>query len=139
MRRGGEIGSITLESALVLVVLFMLFLGLADAARMVYASNEMPYLAREGSRYAAVHSASSSSPLNCGQVVAHVQSIAAGVTPALLTVSVNGQTSAASTVALPQAPGAAAVIVTYKLNPVFLKLLGSSTTVSGKSVMPYTN
>lgn len=135
----GQRGSTTLESALVLVLLVLLFAGLADAARLVYASNEMTYLAREGARYAAVHSASSAKPVTCGQVIARVQTIATGISPTLLTVSVNGQTSADSVVTLAPAPGSAVVEVSYRLNPVILKLVGSSTTVSGRSVMPYTN
>src|SRR5579884_2948994 len=105
MRRSGrERGSTIIESSLVLVVFIMLFLGLSDIARLIYAYNEMPYLAREGARYAAVHGLASSSPMNCGQVISHLQGIATGVDTSLLTISVNGQTSSSSSTALGSAP-----------------------------------
>jgi len=136
--RPRERGSAIVESALVLLIFVMLFLALSDVARMIYAYNELPYLAREGARYAAVHGSNSSSgALNCGQVITHLKSMAAGLDPTQLTISVNGQTSASSSTALGAAPGSTTVIVSYNLNPVFLKLLGSSTTVSGRSIMPY--
>ena len=126
------------EAALVLLVFILLFLGLSDVARMVFAYNEMPYLAREGARYAAVHGASSSAPLKCGNVIDHVRTMAAGVDSSLLTISVNGQTSSGSATALGAAPDSATVVATYRLNPIFNKLLGSATNVSGRSIMPYT-
>src|SRR5581483_12220797 len=82
-RRRGQRGSAMVEAALVLLVFILLFLGLSDVARMVFAYNEMPYLAREGARYAAVHGASSSAPLKCGNVIDHVRTMAAGVDSSL--------------------------------------------------------
>ena len=136
-RANEQRGSAILEAALVLVVFVMLFLGLADVARMMYAHNEMPYLAREGARYAAVHGSASSSPMTCGQVIAHVRAIAPGVDPSLLTIEVNGQTSPSNSTALGAAPNNATVTASYTLNPIFTKMLGSSVTVSGKSSLEY--
>jgi len=136
-RSGGQRGSAAVEGALVLLVFVMLFLGLMDVSRMMYAHNEMPYLAREGARYAAVHGSGSSNPMTCGQVITHVRGIAPGVDPSLLTINVNGQTSSRSSTALGSAPGTATVTASYTLNPIFKKILGSSITVSGKSSMAY--
>jgi len=126
------------ESALVLTVLILVLLALTDVARIVHAYNEMPYLAREGARFAAVHGAGSSAPLTCGRVVEHVRALAVGIDPKRLTVSVNGETLAASTSPLGIAPGSIKVVTTYQPDPVFRIILGRSTTLSGDSEMPYT-
>lgn len=137
MRRGGERGNTIVESTLVLLVFLMLFLSLADCARMIYAYNEMPFLAREGARYAAVHGASSSSPLNLGQVITHIEGMAPGVVASALTVSVNGTTSTSSTTALGSAPSAVTVKASYTLNPLFKWIMSGNSTVSGQSIMEY--
>src|SRR5579884_1446394 len=134
-RRQQQKGSAIVEGALVLLIFILLFLALADVARMIYAYNEMPYLAREGARYAAVHGSSSSSPLQYKDVASKIKTIAAGVDQTQLQISVNGDTSQTSTTALASAPASVTVIVTYTLNPVFKKILGSSLNVSGQSIM----
>ena len=135
--RRSERGNTVVEAALVLTVFIMLFICLADVARMVYAYNEMPYLAREGARYAAVHGANSSSPLNYGQVITHIANMAPGVVTGQLTVSVNGTTSSSSTTALGSSPADVTIVTTYALNPMVKWVLSNSTNVSGQSVMEY--
>jgi Flp pilus assembly protein TadG len=132
-----ERGSAIIESALVLVVFMMLTVGLTDAARMIFAYNEMPFLAHEGARYAAVHGANSSTPLTCGAVIGHIQGMAPGVVSSLLSITVNGQSSAGSATKLGAAPTQVTVTASYTLNPFFRMLLGGSTIVSGRSMMQY--
>ena len=136
-RRRSERGNTVVEAALVLTLFIMLFLCMADVARMVYAYNEMPYLAREGARYAAVHGANSSSPLNYGQVITHIENVAPGVVTGQLTVSVNGTTSSTSTIALGSSPAEVTVVATYTLNPMVKWVLNGSTNVSGQSIMEF--
>jgi Flp pilus assembly protein TadG len=133
---GQERGSAMIEAALVLVVFVLIFLALSDVARMIYAFNEMPYLAREGARYAAVHGSSSAAPLKCADVIAHVRAMAPGLDSSLLTVSVDGQTALSSPVALGAAPQSANVSAVYRLNPIF-RVFGASTRVSGQANIPY--
>ena len=136
-RRRSERGNTVVEAALVLTLFIMLFLCMADVARMVYAYNEMPYLAREGARYAAVHGANSSSPLNYGQVITHIENMAPGVVTGQLTVSVNGTTSSTSTIALGSSPAEVTVVATYTLNPMVKWVLNGSTNVSGQSILEF--
>jgi len=62
-----ERGQALVEFALVIPVLLLLILGLIDVARAVEEENTLAFAAREGTRYAIVHGAASSSPLTlCG-------------------------------------------------------------------------
>ena len=125
------------EAALVLLVFIMLFLSMADVARLIYAYNEMPFLAREGARYAAVHGGKSSAPLTCGDVITHMEGMAPGVVLSQLTISVNGTTSSTSATALGASPSQVTVIATYTLNPLFRWVLSGTTNVSGQSIMEF--
>jgi Flp pilus assembly protein TadG len=136
-RRRGEWGSTIVEAALVLILFIMLFLCMADVARLIYAYNEMPFLAREGARYAAVHGGKSSAPLTCGAVITHMQAMAPGVVASQLTISVNGTTSSTSATALGVSPAQVTVIATYTLNPLFKWVLSGTTNVSGQSIMEF--
>ncbi len=82
------------EFALVLPILLLVVLGLIDVSRAVWQENALAYAAREGTRYAIVHGAASSSPVaycsgTCSPaaVVGAVQGAAVGVPNITVSVS----------------------------------------------------
>lgn len=89
----GERGQSLVEFALVLPVLLLLIFGLLDVARAVWQENTLAFAAREGSRYAIVHGAASSSPVpycaSCSPsaIVSAVEAAAIGVPNITVTVT----------------------------------------------------
>lgn len=89
-----DAGQSLVEFALVLPVLLLLILGLFDVARAVWQENTLAFAAREGSRYAIIHGAASTSPVpycssSCSPaaVVAAVRAAAIGVPNITVTVT----------------------------------------------------
>lgn len=84
-----EQGQALVEFALILPVLLLLILGLIDIARAVEEENTLAFAAREGTRYAIVHGAGSSSPVTvCGVTTTTTTVSAAGaatITPSDMT------------------------------------------------------
>lgn len=66
MSRRDEQGQAVVEFALVLPLMLLLLVGIIDAAGAVWASNTLAGAAREGTRYAIVHGASSEYPSGPG-------------------------------------------------------------------------
>lgn len=122
MRRNARKGSGMLEVALVLPVLMIVLLGIADLGRYVYATNLMPYLAREGSRWASLELARNSGKLDSAKVDRYVRSLAVG----LPTESVQ--------VATQVEPRRVAVRVGLVFRPV-LNFFGKPMTIEGQSAM----
>ena len=58
-----ERGQALVEFALTLPIVLLVVTGLFDVARAVWQENTLAYAAREGTRYAIVHGAASSSPV----------------------------------------------------------------------------
>ena len=98
-RKGGRRrGSAMLEGGLSVGVFLTLFVTIMDYGRWAYINNLVPYLAREGTRYAIVHGSSSSSPETTDGIKTYVQGKAVGITPSDLTVTVTFTGAPGSTV-----------------------------------------
>ncbi|MBY0504638.1 MAG: pilus assembly protein [Bryobacteraceae bacterium] len=113
-------GSGILEVALVLPVLMLTLLAIADLGRYVYATNLMPYLAREGARWASLKAGHTK--LDPAAVTKYVRSLAAGLPED----SVNVETTLA--------PSRIDVQVSLGFQPV-LNVFGSPVTVQGHASM----
>lgn len=72
-------GSGILEVALVLPVLMLTLLAITDLGRYVYAANLMPFLAREGARWASLEANRSTHHLDAKAISKYVRSLAAGL------------------------------------------------------------
>ncbi len=122
MRRNARTGSGMLEVALVLPVLMIVLLGIADLGRYVYATNLMPYLAREGSRWASLELTRSSGKLDSAKVDRYVQSLAVGLPAESVQVATQVE------------PRRVAVRVGLVFRPV-LNVFGKPMTIEGQSAM----
>ena len=98
MRRQRQRGSSLLEAGLSLTLFLTLFVTIMDYGRWAYINNLVPYLAREGTRYAIVHGSSSSSPETSTGISDYVKGKAVGITPSDLTVTVTFSGAPGSTV-----------------------------------------
>ena len=67
-------GAATLETAIVLLLVMMLTVGILDFALGVRSYNSIAYAAREGARYASVHSRQSRDPATADKIAALVLS-----------------------------------------------------------------
>jgi Flp pilus assembly protein TadG len=105
-----------LEVALVLPVLMITLVAISDLGRYVYATNLMPYLAREGVRWASL------SGREKGDVAKYVRSLAAGLPED----SVQVETTLGSR--------SVAVHVTWTFTPV-LNVFGGPLTVKGRAAL----
>ena len=127
-RQGGDLagrarkGSGILEVALVLPVLMITLMAIADLGRYVYATNMMPFLAREGVRWASLEANRPSKRLDEQTVSKYVRSLAAGLPEAEVRVETNLE---------PQLVG---VKVTWVFQPV-LNIFGGPFTVQGHAAM----
>jgi len=72
--RASQKGAATLEMAIVLLLVVMLTVGVLDFALGVRAYNSIAYAAREGARYASVHSRQSRDPATADKIAARVLS-----------------------------------------------------------------
>ncbi len=122
MRRNARKGSGMLEVALVLPVLMIVLLGIADLGRYVYATNLMPYLAREGSRWASLELARNSGKLDSAKVDRYVRSLAVGLPAESVQVATQVE------------PRRVAVRVGLVFRPV-LNFFGKPMTIEGQSAM----
>lgn len=103
MRRfvGLDEGIALVEFALILPILILLLVGMFDVAFAVWQSNTLTSAAREGTRYAIVHGADSSSAVGPGSdsaVVTVVQRHVIGLSNVSVTVSWPDQVSTTTTV-----------------------------------------
>ena len=127
-RKGGDVarearrGSGILEVALVLPVLMITLMAIADLGRYVYATNMMPFLAREGVRWASLEANRPSKRLDEQTVSKYVRSLAAGLPEAEVRVETNLE---------PQLVG---VKVTWVFQPV-LNIFGGPFAVQGHAAM----
>ncbi len=132
-RKGGDVarksrrGSGILEVALVLPVLMITLMAIADLGRYVYATNMMPFLAREGARWASLEANRPPKRLDDKRldeqtVSKYVRSLAAGLPEAEVRVETNVE---------PQLVG---VKVTWVFQPV-LNIFGGPFTVQGHAAM----
>lgn len=110
-----------LEVALVLPVLMITLMAISDLGRYVYATNLMPYLAREGARWASIAAQRETKP-DADQVTRYVRGLAAGFPEK----SVNVETTLE--------PQLVAVNVTWVFHPV-LNVFGGPFTVKGRASM----
>jgi hypothetical protein len=76
------------ESALCLVVTLFTLSVIFDYGMLVFANNQMPYLAALGARWASVRGSASGATTNAAGVTAYVKSQAVGLTEANLAVTV---------------------------------------------------
>jgi Flp pilus assembly protein TadG len=89
-RRGrGQRGNAGMEAGLCLSIFLMLFVTIMDYGRWAYINNLVPYLAREGTRYAIVHGTSSTAPTSASGIQTYVQGKAVGMDPNDLAVTVS--------------------------------------------------
>ena len=110
-RQRGQRGSALLEGAFIFTILMMLLFGILDLCRLVWWYNGVSYLAREGTRYAAVRGNSSVAPATAGDVTNAVTAQAIGYDSANFTI--------ATTWIPDNKPGSAVkVIVTYPFTPI---------------------
>jgi Flp pilus assembly protein TadG len=122
MRKNSEKGSGILEVALVLPVLMITLLAIADLGRYVYATNLMPYLAREGARWASLEAGRPVKSLDPQAVSKYVRGLAAGLPEDAVKVETS------------LAPQLVAVKVTWVFQPV-LNVFGGPVTVRGHASM----
>lgn len=87
-RRQSQRGNAGLETGLCLSIFLMLFVTIMDYGRWAYINNLVPYLAREGTRYAIVHGTSSSAPTSVSGIQTYVQGRAVGMASTDLNVAV---------------------------------------------------
>ncbi len=122
MRHQRQKGSGILEVALVLPVLMITLLAIADLGRYVYATNLMPYLAREGARWASLQAARPAREVDSPTVAKYVRSLAAGLPAELVKVETTLE------------PQNIAVKVSLIFQPV-LNVFGGPITVQGHASM----
>lgn len=120
--RNSRRGSSILEVALVLPVMMITLVAIGDLGRYIYATNLMPFLAREGARWASLEANRSSARLDQRTVSQYVRSLAAG----LPTDSVKVETALR--------PEVIAVNVSLRFEPV-LNVFGGPITVRGHASM----
>ena len=73
----GRRGSVMIETALSLLLLLLLTLAIVDCGRYLYAANLLPYLAREGARYASLQGIDASERA----VQDHIRRLVVGMPP----------------------------------------------------------
>ncbi len=78
-RRQSQRGNTILETGLCLSVFLMLFVTIMDYGRWAYINNLVPYLAREGTRYAIVHGTASKAPTDSTGIQTYVKGMAVGM------------------------------------------------------------
>lgn len=123
--RGNQDGSAALEFAIIAPVLIMLTVGLIDIGRFMWYQNTVEHVAREGSRYAAVHSADSAYPVGEAGIEAFVQDRAVGIADQDLAIAVHTGADRSIT-----------ILVTYQFNLLIGNILPFHTMqITGRSVM----
>ena len=88
LRRNQE-GAAILEFALILPFLMIVTIGLIDIGRMVWYRTTLAHIAREGTRYAAVHGASNPFPVTEQQVETYIVNRTVGISSNDLGIDVN--------------------------------------------------
>jgi Flp pilus assembly protein TadG len=116
----GRRGSSMIESALALALLLLLTLAIVDVGRYLYAANLLPYLAREGARYASIHGADDE------RVRAHVRKLVAGLPAGSVEVEVSVEESSPAVM----------VRTRWTFTPAAGIVLGQSVPVTGRSRLP---
>lgn len=109
--RRDQNGTAGLEFAIVAPVLILLTIGLIDVGRFMWYQNTIEHVAREDSRYTAVHSAESAYPVAQAEIVAFVQHRAVGIADQDIAIDVT--TDADSTT----------ILVTYEFSPLVANIL----------------
>jgi len=84
-KRGGEVGSAIVESALSLTVFLMILFATMDFGRMVFAYNFVSYAAREATRYAVVRG--TAHPVDAPGLTTFVKNEAIGLDRSAITVT----------------------------------------------------
>ena len=69
VRRGERRGSALLENALAMTAFMMMFLGIIDFGRAVYAYNTVEFAARESAHYASMHGELSATPVTAATIL----------------------------------------------------------------------
>ena|ERR1051326_7443386 len=85
--RWNENGVVSVESAISLLLVIVLVFAIIEGGLMVWTYNSVAFLAREGTRYAAVRGANSSSPATTSTISTHVQDMAVGLDTTKMTVT----------------------------------------------------
>lgn len=88
-----ELGETLVEFAFASVIFFMIVFGALEFGNAVWNYNLISDLAQEGARYAAVHGATSGSPMNTAAIDTYVQSRATGVLTGITVTTPNGSPS----------------------------------------------
>jgi len=114
-------GSSLVEGALALLLLLLLTLAIVDVGRFLYAANLLPYLAREGARFASLQA-----EIEPAAVRRHVRQLVAGLPPESVQVDLSWER---------QVP-AITVRTQWTFTPVAGLLLGQSVAVSGQARLP---
>src|SRR5690348_6353444 len=86
-KNSNQKGTVIVESAITLVVLLVMLLGIVEGGRLIWTYNTLAFVAREGTRYATVRGSNSSSPATTGTVDTYVKGQATGLDPSLMTVT----------------------------------------------------
>jgi Flp pilus assembly protein TadG len=81
-------GSALIESALCLLVVLNLLLGIMEFGRIIFAYNSVAFAATEAVRYAAVHGSASRTPATAAVVASVVHAKLIGVPPSAVTTEV---------------------------------------------------
>lgn len=121
MTRSARQGSSLIESSLALLLLLLVTLAIVDAGRYLYAANLLPYLAREGARYASLQA-----EVEPRAVQDHVRQLTAGLPPRSVHVEVT----------LEQQPPAVTVRTHWTFTPAAGLLFGRNVPVSGQARLP---
>ena len=79
------------ETALSLLVLLTLIVGIMDFGRAIFAFNQLAYLAQEGARYASLHGSTASTVATTASVASYVSSKAIGIQTTTTTTWQTGQ------------------------------------------------
>jgi Flp pilus assembly protein TadG len=121
-------GAAIVETSLCLAMLLYMVFVIVDYGMLMFARNQMPYLASEGARWASVRSSASALPTTSTGVRDYVRSQAVGLATANLTVNVSysGGNSAGSDVI---------VAVSYPVTPLTKFPITSTMTVSSTAQM----
>jgi len=80
-------GTAIVEAAVLILLFMVLFVGIIEGGRMLWTYNTLTFAAREGTRYAAVRGAKSSTPATADTVQTYVMGRATGLDATKMTVS----------------------------------------------------
>jgi Flp pilus assembly protein TadG len=80
-------GSVLVESAITLLIVLLFLIGIMEGGLLIWSYNTVAFAAREGTRYATVRGADSSSPASASTISTYVKAQAVGLDPNLMTVT----------------------------------------------------